>query len=726
MPPRVLPGSILEMPDPLSTGRGGLLQAANYLEPSLGAGAGWRSWADALDPTASRFAFGSYGAPATYRQWGIPDVATSYREGLANFRTYQPFSPADTSYDPLPRGLTDRPLSLLLSPANQYARDIEDWLRREFPELVIWSGTPGQGNPGEIASPGGDWAPVDRWDDFVLAAVRQVYQETSEQGDPVYVPPNLVKAIMRLESEGDPQRLSPAGAIGLMQVMPFWFDDYGIYGADRFDPYTNILMGVRILAINYKLGNPATNEPSWEWAARRYLGLGGADDYGTTHDTYWAVVSKYWEELDAAAPTSTPGALQIGEARVNIPGYEGFTDEINAEINAAAQKYGVPANLIKAVIRHASARAPYEGATYSLNHRDEIVSYVGITRSLAEQMGLDWAKLTGSRAGAIEELARLLRLYASAPEIGGRYGWEGVIAQHFGGAPDPAVGARDAYGRDLRDLLETIMGDWSRLDTVSWTQSSRSTQATTQFNAIWGGFDAPISQEFGRTEFSIGNPWYSYTTEYTRDRSIIHAGVDVGIKSFTPLFSPVAGTVVIAGGSGSYCDPGQPELGDPGYGCGPGVGELRIRVDGTNDELILGHMRQITVKVGDRVTPGQYVGVSGNMNGAHVHVEYRRWVGEGVTDSGWEVVDPRLALSGVFVGAFGEVTAPTLGVSADDWRSFVRGAIEGRPLIGHGVGGFHDWLRGFLGVGSAPRLFEPENVSGWVLNASQLPRPGRS
>jgi len=50
-------------------------------------------------------------------------------------------------------------------------------------------------------------------------------------------------------------------------------------------------------------------------------------------------------------------------------------------------------------------------------------------------------------------------------------------------------------------------------------------------------------------------------------------------------------------------------------------------------------MHQIDVKVGDKVTAGQYVGLSGTENGAHTHVEYR--IPDSSTSSGQRLVDPR-------------------------------------------------------------------------------------
>lgn len=58
------------------------------------------------------------------------------------------------------------------------------------------------------------------------------------------VDPNMAATIMQIESCGDPQAESHAGASGLFQVMPFHFTE----GEDRFNPDTNALRGMNYFA----------------------------------------------------------------------------------------------------------------------------------------------------------------------------------------------------------------------------------------------------------------------------------------------------------------------------------------------------------------------------------------------------------------------------------------------------------------------------------------------
>lgn len=60
-----------------------------------------------------------------------------------------------------------------------------------------------------------------------------------------YAPPALVKAVMQVESAGNPKAVSDKGASGLMQLMPGTAKDLGV--KDRFDPTQNVEGGSRYL-----------------------------------------------------------------------------------------------------------------------------------------------------------------------------------------------------------------------------------------------------------------------------------------------------------------------------------------------------------------------------------------------------------------------------------------------------------------------------------------------
>jgi len=69
------------------------------------------------------------------------------------------------------------------------------------------------------------------------------------------LPAAWVRAVLLAESGGDPRAVSPAGAIGLMQIMPATWNELRVrhgLGADPFDPRDNILAGAAYLRELYE------------------------------------------------------------------------------------------------------------------------------------------------------------------------------------------------------------------------------------------------------------------------------------------------------------------------------------------------------------------------------------------------------------------------------------------------------------------------------------------
>jgi soluble lytic murein transglycosylase-like protein len=63
----------------------------------------------------------------------------------------------------------------------------------------------------------------------------------------VGIEPELVLAVIEVESRFDEFAISVAGARGLMQIMPFWLNEIGISDQNLFKIRTNLRMGCTIL-----------------------------------------------------------------------------------------------------------------------------------------------------------------------------------------------------------------------------------------------------------------------------------------------------------------------------------------------------------------------------------------------------------------------------------------------------------------------------------------------
>jgi soluble lytic murein transglycosylase-like protein len=97
------------------------------------------------------------------------------------------------------------------------------------------------------------------------------------------LPPDLVLALIEVESRFDRWAVSPAGAVGLMQVMPFWPRQLGAQN-QLVQVAPNIRMGCEILRYYLRAENR-----NWSRALARYNGSVG-------RNTYPALVMQRWQK----------------------------------------------------------------------------------------------------------------------------------------------------------------------------------------------------------------------------------------------------------------------------------------------------------------------------------------------------------------------------------------------------------------------------------------------
>ncbi len=100
------------------------------------------------------------------------------------------------------------------------------------------------------------------------------------------LPPEMVLAVIHVESNFDPWAISHAGAQGLMQVMPFWLKEIPQAGDNLFDIRTNLRFGCTILKHYLK-----REKGDYQRALARYNGSLGKVWYP---NLVFAALNKRW------------------------------------------------------------------------------------------------------------------------------------------------------------------------------------------------------------------------------------------------------------------------------------------------------------------------------------------------------------------------------------------------------------------------------------------------
>lgn len=144
------------------------------------------------------------------------------------------------------------------------------------------SAVPADGLPGagpRVQGPSGAWSP-DRVPQEYRRTFRILMRRSAEidRFDPAILKhsqshglnPRLLKAIIAAESEFNALARSPAGALGLMQVMPLTAEFMGVPRGRLFEPEANITAGAAYLAhlfqkaySYYKLSGRYVDAPRW-------------------------------------------------------------------------------------------------------------------------------------------------------------------------------------------------------------------------------------------------------------------------------------------------------------------------------------------------------------------------------------------------------------------------------------------------------------------------------
>lgn len=127
--------------------------------------------------------------------------------------------------------------------------------------------------------------------------LRTVHYEATRAG----LDPQLVLAVIQVESNFRKYAVSTAGARGFMQVMPFWVDVIGTKDHNLFHLRTNLRYGCLILRhyLDIERGNLTR-------ALGRYNGSLGQPTYPNLVQTAWKNGWHYADNAEVQAPKLTP------------------------------------------------------------------------------------------------------------------------------------------------------------------------------------------------------------------------------------------------------------------------------------------------------------------------------------------------------------------------------------------------------------------------------------
>ncbi len=114
-----------------------------------------------------------------------------------------------------------------------------------------------------------------------LDILKNVFCEAHRK-DETRLPPGLVMALIHVESRFDRWAVSSAGAVGLMQVMPFWPEELGMRRYELTKVPSNIRMGCAIL--RHYLKRERNNVQK---ALARYNGSVGKREYSDLVINQW-------------------------------------------------------------------------------------------------------------------------------------------------------------------------------------------------------------------------------------------------------------------------------------------------------------------------------------------------------------------------------------------------------------------------------------------------------
>ena len=386
------------------------------------------------------------------------------------------------------------------------------------------------------------------------------------------------------------------------------------------------------------------------------------NDITTMLNTYSQ--SKWGNYNQVGGSTSTMGGSG------NVGGDWTGVEQWSSQINSASAKFGVPANLIKAVMMRESG-----GQNLAIND-SFAVGPMQVTTNNWGNLGYD---LYDPNENIMAGAAVLKQMYDSMGN------WEGAVRAYLAGPGGAYSSVTDSFGTDPASYWKDISAYWNTLNSSMGSAGLGSGSGSG--GSLQSAFGTGVVPDWGEYDKPSDLGYYSYGADYGLSGTT-HTGVDVPMAFGAPMKAAFSGTVTCGGtGIGPGADGGgcaafgyDPNFAGAGQ-AGQGSGRIEILSDDGNVMLIYGHASGSAVTPGQRVSAGDLVGYNGGMNSAHVHLEAR--VRDASLPSGWRIVDPRTVMGGGTPG-MGPISGgfSTGSVVGDRWASNRRGqAMSGAPSI---------------------------------------------
>lgn len=385
-------------------------------------------------------------------------------------------------------------------------------------------------------------------------------------------------------------------------------------------------------------GVPSTLDPAQGTSTPgKVTSFGPMSGGATAFDPLSGGITKF-NPADLFAPPSAAGPSQgltprpqpnrpVVGGMASLGGDWAGVDQWNAAVAQAAAATGVPANLIKAVMKLES-----NGQNLGPNPAGA-QGPMQVVGRFWNSLGYD---LSDPRQNIMAGATILKQMYDTMGD------WEGAVRAYFAGPGGAYTGNQDMYGTNPATYWGVVNRNWQQLNAAGGAPAAGPNPggAGASFQAMFGTSAVPSWGEFN-AESSL--PYYGYGRDYGLSGTV-HTGLDIPMAFGAPMRAAFSGTVRCAG-TGPGCDAFGyvPNFGGAGAAM-PGAGRIEIVSDDGNTVLIYGHSAGSAVRPGQRVNAGDLVGYNGGMNSAHVHLEAR--VRDPSTASGWRIVDPRQVLGG--------------------------------------------------------------------------------